>query len=61
MPQEVERERVEHKGELVTVLNRGRRTSTIRTAGGFVRDVPSKELVTLKDTDERKTFAAVID
>jgi hypothetical protein len=61
MPQEVERERAEYEGELVTVLERGRRTSTIRTTTGFVKDVPTKQLVKLKDTDERKTFAAVID
>jgi hypothetical protein len=56
---EVQRERAELDGELVTVLERGRRTSTIRTAAGFVKDVPTKQLAKLPDTDERKSFTAV--
>jgi hypothetical protein len=57
---EVERERAELDGELVTVLVRGRRTSTIRTSTGFVKDVPTKALAKLTDGDERKGFTAVI-
>ena len=41
----VERPRAYFEGELVTVLEKGRRSSTIRTAHGFVREsVPNKEL-----------------
>jgi hypothetical protein len=61
MPQEVERERAEYQGELVTVLERRRSKSTIRTSTGFVREVSTDELVSLPDTDDRKTFQAVTD
>jgi hypothetical protein len=41
----IERERAYWKGQLVTVLEKGKRKSTIRTGFGYVtEDVPNKEL-----------------
>jgi hypothetical protein len=41
----VERERAYYNGQLVTILEKGRRTSKVRTVYGFVEeDVLNKEL-----------------
>lgn len=61
MPNEVKRERMMYEGNLVTVLEQGnkRGKTLIRNAFGYEELVPTKELVTLDRTDERKTLTFV--
>jgi hypothetical protein len=61
MTEQVERERMEHKGELVTVIERGPRKTTVRTATGYIRQVPTRELDKLSAGDERKAFTIVTE
>ena len=61
MADKVTRERALLDDELVTVLSRKGRKAEVRTAFGYVKEVPAKYLKALPDGDERKEYEVVTD
>jgi hypothetical protein len=53
--------RVEYEGTLVTLVKKGRRTSTIRTPFGFLEQVQTKKLKPVSDADRKRFKAARVE
>lgn len=60
-PKETVFERAVYEGELVTVLQRGRTKTEVRTALGFVKEVRNRDLAELPEGDDRRTFTVKSD
>jgi hypothetical protein len=61
MAREITHERKLWKGEVVTVLGKSGRKTSIRDTYGFTHEVPSRELKALREDDPRRAFKTVED